>query len=150
MGYYFFKSAVKPKPLETLQAWGQRCLGKEATDYLLCSGVQGIYATSPERLSANLVLKTLFHKKNKIGKRQGSVSPEKGMGAWIEQMQIYLESQGCEFRLQTEWASPEPSVTTVLACDLMATKKIIEKHNGTISVNLGKNLTTFKITITNE
>ena len=29
-------------------------------------------------------------------------------------------------------------------------KKIIEKHNGTISVNLAQNLTTFKITIPNE
>lgn len=53
---------VKPLSGETVQAWGERVLGKPAVDRLLAPGLQGIYAGDVHTLSASLILGGMFKK----------------------------------------------------------------------------------------
>ncbi len=88
------RASFKPKPQENLRAWGYRCLGEEATEYLLIPALSGVYAGQAENLSATLILKNFFGaKKIPKGKLRGSVAPLPGMGAWSKGFRWYLEKR---------------------------------------------------------
>src|ERR1044072_9517328 len=48
-------TALKPRSFESIATWGERVLGKGATDYLLTPALGGIYAGDPQQLSASLI-----------------------------------------------------------------------------------------------
>ncbi|MCO5142989.1 MAG: FAD-dependent oxidoreductase [Oligoflexia bacterium] len=93
--YLLNKKQFSPMPKESVRAWSERVLGKEATDYLLIPALAGIYAGDAEHLSASLILGKFF-RKNLIpkGKNKGSVAPENGMGEWILEFKKFLIQNG--------------------------------------------------------
>lgn len=92
---------LKPQKGETLKAWCERCLTLKANDYLFQPMVNGIFATSTNKLSAKLVLGSLFFKKEK-GSVKGLLSAEKGMNEVITKLRSFLEKQGVKFVLSSE------------------------------------------------
>ena len=50
------RSPLLPRPRESVRSWGERTIGREATDYLLGPALAGIYASDLDQLSANLTL----------------------------------------------------------------------------------------------
>lgn len=58
--YLLSKELIAPRKGETTHEWGHRVLGAEATQFLLETGLQGIYAGDSDRMSASLILGRFF------------------------------------------------------------------------------------------
>jgi oxygen-dependent protoporphyrinogen oxidase len=102
--YLLARESVRPKPAESLETWGKRTLGDEATAYLLLPAFQGIYAGEGSRLSATLLLSTLFSAKRGGAKPsvRGSISADAGMGELTAKLRERLESKGVRFHFGVE------------------------------------------------
>jgi oxygen-dependent protoporphyrinogen oxidase len=98
------RESFEPQAGESVQAWGYRNLGREATDYLLVPGLSGVYAGRPEELSASLLLKRFVSGGRKVakGRLRGSVAPLRGMGEWARGFRLWLELHGMEFAQEAE------------------------------------------------
>lgn len=108
-------SPLAPQPRESLQAWGERALGAEATNFLLAPGLSGVYAGDPREMSASLTVGKLFRARTEAkrlprGKLRGSVAPLTGMGAWAPAFRRVLELNGTTFARDVI-----PGVPTVVA-----------------------------------
>jgi oxygen-dependent protoporphyrinogen oxidase len=111
---------LKPRPFESIAVWGERVLGKGATDYLLTPALGGIYAGDPRQLSASLIfgraslpehLQTYRPAKAAV---RGTVAPPNGMQQLIDGLYDYLRSAGVEFALRQE--APKPSDESTIVC----------------------------------
>jgi len=122
LGFGLAKSvaSLRPRQFESVAAWGNRVLGKGATEYLLTPALGGIYAGDPERLSASLIfgraalpdhVQTYRPEK---GKARGTVAPPNGMQQLIDGLRDYLENAGVEFRLDQE--APKPAGQRTIVC----------------------------------
>ncbi len=107
-------SPLAPRYRETVSEWGERALGAEATRYLLCPALAGIYAGNPAALSATLTVGRFFGgKKTRSaprGKLRGSVAPRGGMGEWAPAFHRILVANGAHFARE-----PLPGVPTLVA-----------------------------------
>jgi oxygen-dependent protoporphyrinogen oxidase len=87
-----------PRPLETVEDWGARVLGRRATRWLLGPTLQGMYAGDPACLSASLVCGA----QQSVGTaRKGVVAPARGMQQLIEAMECRLRTRQVSIRLNT-------------------------------------------------
>ncbi|MCK6600036.1 MAG: NAD(P)-binding protein, partial [Bdellovibrionaceae bacterium] len=93
---------IKPLPEEDFYSWALRCTNKSFNDYLLQPMINGIFATATEKLSAKLVLKSLFYKKIKPTKGRGLVSAPLGMQEVIDKLKEFLVTHGVEFIFKSE------------------------------------------------
>jgi oxygen-dependent protoporphyrinogen oxidase len=98
------RGSFQPQAGESVQAWGYRHLGRDATDYLLIPGLSGVYAGRPEDLSASLILNRFVSGGQKIakGRMRGSVAPIRGMGEWARGFRLWLELHGMDFAQEAE------------------------------------------------
>ncbi|MFN8845491.1 MAG: protoporphyrinogen/coproporphyrinogen oxidase [Bdellovibrionales bacterium] len=113
--FLFQRSTLKPLKGQTIQEWTLRHLNREILDYLVSPGLQGIYAGDPQKLSASLILSSLFRKRTPKG---GSVAPNKGMGELINQLKNYLESHNIHFEIRDIQSLNEIQTPLVLATSL--------------------------------
>lgn len=117
--FNFITGRLAPRPNQTLYDWGVKTAGAEWADKILSTAVQGIYSVSAQSLSARLVLSRFFKKlwlKNNFDSKfaesimqqvalypklptqvKGSVSPQDGMGAFMQTLQSYLQNHGVHF-----------------------------------------------------
>jgi oxygen-dependent protoporphyrinogen oxidase len=87
-----------PRPLETVEEWGARVLGRRATRWLLGPTLQGMYAGDPACLSASLVCGAT----QSVGPvRKGVVAPARGMQQLIEALERRLRTREVRIRLNT-------------------------------------------------
>src|SRR6202140_949971 len=105
LGFRFAGSttSLRPRPLETISAWGRRVVGEAATDFFLAPALGGIYAGGPNRLSASLVfgqavlpnhLQTIRPARARL---HGTVAPPHGMEQLVDGLSKYLEHAGGKF-----------------------------------------------------
>jgi len=91
-------SPLAPRPRESVLDWGRRALGEEATRFLLCPTLSGVYAGDPARLSATLTVGKFFASRRAPrlirGKLRGSVAPLDGMGAWAPAFRHTIVANG--------------------------------------------------------
>lgn len=108
--FFFARRSLAPRPRESIRAWGERCIGAEATEYLLIPGLSGIYAGNPNELSASLILSRFFGAARgprvPKGKLRGSVAPVNGMGAFPRAFRMALETAGTQFSDYAEEGLP--------------------------------------------
>lgn len=97
----FLTGKTKPTPGESLSAWAQRVLGAAGDDYLIQPMVNGIFAQKTDRLSARLVLGSMFFPKKKKRLR-GLLSAKNGMGEVIQCLESYLRRKGVVFELNQD------------------------------------------------
>jgi oxygen-dependent protoporphyrinogen oxidase len=134
--FLFARKGFTPYPGESIRAWGERCIGAEATEYLLIPALSGVYAGEPDALSASLILGRFFggsRPKVKRGKLRGSVAPKGGMGEFPRAFHRYLEEEGAEFA--TEAA---PNLPTVVALPPPAAAAFLEARAPTLSQHLAR------------
>lgn len=85
--FSFLTGRLAPRAGETVFAWGERCLGQAAATQLVLPGVQGIYATTADDLSATLILSRFLgpnRDRVKSGAVRGTLSFAGGMTDVIE------------------------------------------------------------------
>jgi oxygen-dependent protoporphyrinogen oxidase len=87
-----------PRPLETVDEWGARVLGRTATRWLVGPTLQGMYAGDPACLSASLV----FGAGRPVRPaRKGVVAPARGMQQLIDGLESYLRTRDVSIRLNS-------------------------------------------------
>lgn len=86
------RGSRRPRPGETVDEWGARVLGRQATRWLISPTLQGMYAGDPARLSASL----LFGAGRPAVRRasRGVVAPVLGMQQLIDALEQRLRERG--------------------------------------------------------
>ena len=111
------RGARRPRPLETVEQWGARVLGREAAPWLLGPFLQGRYAADPASLSASL----LFGNGDRPTRRspKGVVAPIGGMQQLIDALECHLRARDVTIRLNTpvRLNGSTPAVICTSACD---------------------------------
>jgi oxygen-dependent protoporphyrinogen oxidase len=88
-----------PRPLETVEQWGARVMGRRATRWLLGPALQGVYAGEPAGLSASLVCGAWDRPVPPSRKRL--VAPARGMQQLIDALEGRLRARDVGIRLKT-------------------------------------------------
>lgn len=93
------RGSRRPRPLETVEQWGARVMGRRATRWLLGPTLQGMYAGDPACLSASLVCGPW----ERTGRpaRKGMVAPASGMQQLIDALEQRLRAREVSIRLNT-------------------------------------------------
>ena len=126
--YVFARSSLAPHPEETLREWGLRTLGADATESFVEAGIQGIYAGDSSRMSASLVVGSLFKPKasHRRLKLKGTVAPVRGMSELMFKLRVHLDKSGVRFRLGEKYQlSTPPSHPVVIATSSEAASEIL-------------------------
>jgi oxygen-dependent protoporphyrinogen oxidase len=107
----------RPRPEETIAAWGGRILGEGATDYGLVTALGGIYAGDGHRLSASLILgpraRALSGEKVTRPSIRGTVAPRGGMQELIDGLTRWVEQAGAKIEYHQR-AEVDPALPTVV------------------------------------
>ncbi len=111
------RGSRSPRPLETVEQWGARVLGRRATPYLLGPFLQGRYAGDPASLSASLLFGAPARAPRDA--RKGVVAPVGGMQQLIDALACRLRTLGVNIRLNTaaRLDGSAPAVICTSACD---------------------------------
>ena len=111
------RGSRSPRPLETVEQWGARVLGRRATPYLLGPFLQGRYAGDPSSLSASLLFGAPARPAGDA--RKGVVAPVGGMQQLIDALARSLRTRGVNIRLNTaaRLDGSAPAVICTSACD---------------------------------
>lgn len=115
---------------ETLAQWGSRCLSPAAVNYLISPAVQGVYGTTAENLSAELIVGPMLQKTAKLprGQLRGSISAKGGMQEVTDKLGQWLQSQGVQIhfsqdvevkKLQSEFAAVIVATSHIQAVPLL-------------------------------
>lgn len=109
-----------PRPLETVEQWGERVLGRGATRWLVGPTLQGMYAGDPACLSASLVFGARDRPARPV--RKGAVAPACGMQQLIDALEGRLRMREVSIRLSTSARldGSTPAVICTAACDAAA------------------------------
>ena len=91
----------RPRDEETVHQWSRRVLGESAARYIVGAALQGIYAGSPEEMSASLIFGKKKVKPEK-GERKGLVAPPVGMSQLIDALETKLRALGVEISTGVE------------------------------------------------
>lgn len=110
------RGARRPRPLETVEQWGTRVLGRGATPWLLGPFLQGRYAADPTSLSASLLFGN-GHRPTRSPK--GVVAPAGGMQQLIDALAGHLRTRDVSIRLNSpvRLNGSTPAVICTSACD---------------------------------
>ena len=125
---------VRPRGRETVAEWGARVLGASATEWLLAPALQGIYAASPDELSAS----ALFGKGRPP--RGVLLAPEQGMGALMDRLQSALAARGVTFAFNqsADAADIDRSRATVICTSAPAAAKLLAPHAPGLAAAIGR------------
>ena len=93
------RGSRRPRPLETVEEWGARVLGRRATRWLVGPTLQGMYAGDPASLSASLVCGPW--ERSARPARKGMVAPACGMQQLIDALERRLRTREVSIRLNT-------------------------------------------------
>ncbi len=130
-------SPLAPRARESVLDWGNRALGAEATKFLLCPALSGIYAGDPSRLSASLTVGKFFRLRRSPrparGKLRGSIAPKEGMGAWVRGFRHSIIANG---GIITDHALP--GMPTIVALPPPAAAQFLSERAPALAAELRK------------
>lgn len=111
------RGARRHRPLETVEQWGARVLGRGATRWLVGPALQGVYAGDPSRLSASLVFGT--PERPAPPGRKSAVAPACGMQQLIDALESRVRAREVGIRLNSRARldGSTPAVVCTAACD---------------------------------
>jgi oxygen-dependent protoporphyrinogen oxidase len=134
--FFFNKKSFRPLEQETIWNWGLRNLNQAMTMYLLSPGLQGIYAGSARKMSAELILGPLFNRKKQNYK--GTVSFKNGMGEFIEALEKKLRQLGVQIHLNSFYRPLDLEIPHVICISAAAVSSIVEKVAPELAVGLSR------------
>ncbi len=111
----------RPRGEESLGEWGRRVLGRRAVEWLLAPAAQGIYAASPDALSAVAALGW---------RRRGGlrISPRRGMQDLVDGLVETLGGRGVRFSFNERVTGLDPSVPTAICTEAPAAAGLLRSH----------------------
>ncbi len=128
-----------PKPGETLRAWGERVFNPRTVNELIEPAFQGVYATGAANLSARLVTKNFFQKRQKSKstkvKRQ-TVSFSGGMQGFCQSLSEHLEKQGVNFHFNKKVEQLLTDEITYVCTDPRTASDLLKQQNPKLSDQL--------------
>lgn len=132
------KQGFRPIEQESLEAWGHRCLGEKATQYILGPAMQGVYAGDLEKLSASLILGPIFNKKK--NKYLGIVSGPSGMSDIIQAIYHSAIQAGVQFHFgnSTQLKNFPPSECVVIATSANEAVDLLKDPHPELSKSLSE------------
>lgn len=128
LGYFQakLKGNLSPERGESVEAWALSRLGSGGAK-LLGTGLQGIYAGDPVKMSASLTLGPLFDPQR--DRYRGLVSTPGGMGSVIQKGEEALRKAGVSIQLGTECRLEDLQEPAVLALPPPAAAAWLEKSH---------------------
>ena len=127
--YFLGQKSLIPREGEPLESWGGRIFGKELTQSVLLTAFQGIYGSSPEKLSASL----LFAPSLKPPRGPTSLSFPGGMGEWVDKMFQYLKARGVTFHFQRKIQKLDLGKVMVVATNASRAAQLLRDWNPKLS-----------------
>lgn len=125
---------MRPRHDETVATWGRRVVGPAATSWLLAPALQGIYATTPEELSAEAIFGG--------GRRPGGggklLAPRGGMGELIDRLHERLRAQGVTFTFGKRVDRIDAGAPTVICTDAPAAARLLASHAPELAEAIGR------------
>jgi len=121
-GLAMLSRSTKARPGETIETWGHRVVGKGATRWLIGAALQGIYATPPNRLSAEAIFS---------GRRKGKTrlaTPAGGMGEFIARLHDGLVARGVHCTFSQRVMTLDANTPTIIATNAAAAAALIAPH----------------------
>lgn len=116
---------IRPRPGQSVAAWGRQVVGRAATDFILAPALQGIYAGRAEDLSG-----TLIFSGRRLGPGAGRprklIAPPRGMGQLIEGLRDYLEDHGARLRLGQPAPRPNQDRFRVICTSARDAARVLE------------------------
>jgi len=130
----------RPRGEENLGEWGSRVLGRSAVEWLLAPAA-GIYAASPDALSAVAVLG---------GRRRGGtrVSPRRGMQELVDRLVERLGGRGVRFSFNERVTALDPSMPTAICTEAPAAVGLLQPHAPRLAAALGRIRMASLVTVT--
>ena len=140
LGTAWISRRHRPRGDESLGEWGNRVLGRSAVEWLLAP-VAGIYAASPDALSAVAVLG---------GRRRGGtrISPRRGMQELVDRLVETLGGRGVRFSFNERVTALDPSVPTAICTEAPAAAALLQSHAPRLAVALDRIRMVSLITVT--
>ncbi|HUF23543.1 MAG TPA: FAD-dependent oxidoreductase [Vicinamibacterales bacterium] len=122
-GAAWLRGRIKPRPGESVAAWGDRVVGRAATASLLAPALQGIYGAPAAELSAEAV--GIARKRERIR----LAAPRDGMGAMITALVDALTRRGATFTFARHATSLEPGVPVMVCTSAAAAAPLLAPHH---------------------
>ncbi|WP_374075662.1 NAD(P)/FAD-dependent oxidoreductase [Bdellovibrio bacteriovorus] len=129
------KKNFKPHKGETLQAWGQRNIGPQATRFILGPAMQGIYGNDISGLSASLILGPLFSKKKK-DRYKGLLTSPHGMQDLVDHLEVKLKEMGVKIHLNASVNPKSLSGPVVIATSAEAASRLLTDRHASVAALL--------------
>lgn len=145
--FLFNKKSLHPKRQETLQTWGQRHLGRAATQYLLGPAMQGIYASDADVLSSDLILGPAFRRKGKTGAYRGLLTGINGMQSLVDALEKKLKTLGVDIHCNASVNLATLQGPVVIATSGTAAAGLLEIHEPAMAKLLKRINTTSLISV---
>src|SRR5262249_38587995 len=117
----------------SVAVWGRRVVGPAATTWLIAPALQGIYATSPDVLSAAAIFG-----RGRSSARGPLVAPRGGMGELVDRLHAVLRARGVTFSFEMPVDRLDTSVPTVICTNAPAAARLIAPYAPTLSAAIGR------------
>lgn len=135
--FIFCKSQLKPQTEETLQQWGLRNIGPQATHFLLEPAMQGIYGNEISGLSASLIFGPLFQRKKK-DRYKGLLTGPHGMQELIDHLERRIQELGGKIHLNQQVNIKTLEGPVILATSARAASELLQGHDTNLAQTLSR------------
>ena len=130
----------RPRGDESFGEWGSRVLGRAGVEWLLAPAA-GIYAASPDALSASAILGGR--------RRRGTrLSPRRGMQELIDGLVETLRRRGVRFSFNERVTALDPSVPTAICTEAPAAASLLKAHAPRLTAALDRIRMVSLVTVT--
>ena len=130
----------RPRGDESFGEWGSRVLGRAGVEWLLAPAA-GIYAASPDALSAAAILGGR--------RRRGTrLSPRRGMQEFIDGLVETLKRRGVRFSFNERVTALDPSVPTAICTEAPAAASLLKAHAPRLTAALDRIRMVSLVTVT--
>jgi len=109
---------LRPRDTDTVEEWGDRIAGRAALEWLIAPGLQGVYASAADVLSARAVFRARMP-------RGEIVAPRRGMGALVRTLRQRLEARGVRFEFNRRETSIDADTPTAICTDAPAAASLL-------------------------
>lgn len=123
---------LRPRTEESVDAFVTRVAGRPASNWFVGPALQGVYATSADRLSAQVVFS------GRRRPRGGSAAPPRGMGQFVTRLHERLQERGVTFSFNAAATFVGGSMPTIICTNARAAATLVQPHSAPVAEALAR------------